>query len=225
LTAIIETAPSNGTNGSGRVSSERVSSERDERIVTPAFDEPGDSSRWMPSSFGELIDVVRQDWRVNGRDWTKPGFRALAVHRFGNWRMTFGSFVARAPLARIYRAMFRFVRNHYGIEIEYTVRLGRGVIIEHQSGIVVNGYATLGDGCILRQGVTIGNRRLDDPTGVPVFGRDVNIGAGASVLGRITIGDGAQIGSNSDDVPAGATAVGIPARIVKVSPTTTATTA
>jgi len=186
-------------------------------MVTPVVDEPGDSGRWMPSSFGELIDVVRQDWRVNGRDWTKPGFRALAVHRFGNWRMTFGSFVARAPLSRIYKTMFRFVRNHYGIEIEYTVRLGRGVVIEHQSGIVVNGYATLGDGCILRQGVTIGNRRLDDPTGVPVFGREVNIGAGASVLGRITIGDGAQIGSNSvvvDDIPAGATAVGIPARIV-----------
>ena len=192
-------------------------------MVTPIVDEPGDSGRWMPSSLGELIDVVKQDWRVNGRDWTKPGFRALAVHRFGNWRMTFGSFVARAPLSRIYKTMFRFVRNHYGIEIEYTVRLGRGVVIEHQSGIVVNGYATLGDGCILRQGVTIGNRRLDDPTGVPVFGRDVNIGAGASVLGRITIGDGAQIGSNSvvvDDIPAGATAVGIPARIVKLGATT-----
>src|SRR5947207_8760398 len=97
-----------------------------------------------------LVAQIREDWIAHGRDWTRPGFRAVAVHRFGNWRMRIRSKFLRAPFSVIYRMMFRRVRNVYGIELPYTVKLGRRVIFEHQSGIVIHGNSVIGDGCIIR---------------------------------------------------------------------------
>ena len=160
---------------------------------------------------------IREDWRANGRDWTRPGFRTLAVHRFGVWRMTVRPKLLRAPLSLIYRALFRRCRNVYGIELPWSVKVGRGVIIEHQGGIVVHGASVIGDRCILRQGCTLGLRRLDDLTAAPVLEDDVQLGAGAVLLGSIRIGRGARIGANAvvlDDVPPGGLAVGVSARII-----------
>jgi serine O-acetyltransferase len=163
-----------------------------------------------------LFAQIREDWIAHGRDWTLPGFRAVAIQRFGVWRMGVRPKLLRAPLSLIYRAKYRFMRNVYGIELPYTVQLGRNVVFEHQHGIVIHGCAKIGDGCIIRQGVTIGNRSLDKPLDAPTLGRNVNVGAGAKLLGRITIGDNAVIGANAvvlTDVPAGALAVGVPAVI------------
>jgi serine O-acetyltransferase len=125
-------------------------------------------------------------------------------------------------LARlIYHFAYRQVRNRYGIELPWTVELGRRVVFEHQGAIVVHGYAEIGDDCILRHGVTIGNRYLDRPLEAPRLGARVNVGAGAQILGDISIGDGAQIGANAvvlSDVPPGATAVGIPASVIRRAP-------
>jgi serine O-acetyltransferase len=165
-----------------------------------------------------LWDLIREDFNANERDWTKPGFRALAVYRFGIWRMGIGSKIFRAPMSFIYRSMFRYVRNHYGIELPYTAAVGRRVVIEHQGDIVVHGHSVIGDGCILRQGVTLGNKNLDAPLDAPILGKNVNIGAGAKILGKVTIGDGAQIGANAvviRPIPAGAVAVGNPARLIE----------
>jgi len=118
----------------------------------------------------------------------------------------------------IYRAMFRRCRNVYGIELPFSVALGRRVIIEHQGAIVIHGNCQIGDDCIIRQGVTLGNKSLDRPMDAPVLGRRVNVGAGAKILGAVTIGDDAVIGANAVvlcDVPAAATAVGIPARVIE----------
>jgi serine O-acetyltransferase len=167
-----------------------------------------------------LLEQIVEDWRTNGRDWTRPGFQALAIHRFGNWRMKVRPIILRAPLSVVYRTLFRYARNFYGIELPYHAEIGRRVVIEHQTGIVVHGNARVGDDCIIRHGVTIGNRRIDNPFDAPTLGRGVNIGAGAKILGGVTVGDGAQIGANAvvnTDVPAGATAVGIPARIVRAA--------
>src|SRR5438046_1148765 len=167
-----------------------------------------------------LFAQIREDWIAHGRDWTKPGFRAIAVHRFGNWRMRIGNKIVRAPFSVLYRMMFRFVRNRYGIELPYSAVIGRRVVIEHQSAIVIHGNSVIGDESIIRQGVTLGNKTLDRPLDAPTLGKRVNVGAGAKILGAVTIGDGATVGANSvvvHDVPAGALAVGIPARVLERS--------
>lgn len=164
-----------------------------------------------------LLAQIKEDWIAHGRDWTLPGFRAVAVQRFGVWRMTIKPLIFRAPLSVLYRALYRKIRNGYGIELPYTVQLGRRVIIEHQSGIVIHGYSVIGNDCIIRQGVTLGNRYLDRPFDAPKLGNRVNIGAGAKILGNLTIGDDACIGANAvvlSDIPPGSTAVGIPAKLI-----------
>jgi serine O-acetyltransferase len=128
--------------------------------------------------------------------------------------------LVRAPFSTLYRVLFHGVRNFYGIELPYTARVGRRVVIEHQGGIVIHGGATIGDECILRQGVTVGNRSMDRPFDAPRLGARVSVGAGAKILGAISVGDAAKIGANAvvlTDVPPGASAVGIPARVAKSS--------
>jgi len=162
-----------------------------------------------------LMEIIKEDWRAHRCDWTLPGFRAVAVCRFGQWRMTVSSKLLRAPLSIFYRILFRRVRNVYGIELPYSVKLGRRVVFEHQGAIIIHGNVSIGDDCVIRQGVTIGNRYLDRPLEAPVLGCGVNVGAGAKILGDLTIGDNASVGANSvvvHDVTAGATVVGIPAK-------------
>ncbi|PZU07486.1 serine acetyltransferase [Sphingomonas sp.] len=163
-----------------------------------------------------LFAQIREDWIAHGRDWTRPGFRAVAIQRFGVWRMTVSPKLLRAPLSILYRMMFRRVRNNYGIELPYSVSLGRRVIVEHQGGIVVHGNTVIGDDCIIRQNCTLGLRRLDALDDAPILGNRVDLGAGSVVLGKVRLGDGAKVGANAvvlTDVPPGALAIGVPARI------------
>lgn len=163
-----------------------------------------------------LGSQILEDWRAHGRDWTKPGFRAVATYRLGVWRMGVASKFIRAPLSVLYRFLYRRCRNLYGIELPYTVKLGRGVVVEHQGGIVIHGQSVIGDHCIIRQGCTLGIRHMDALDDAPILGNHVQLGAGAVILGRVRLGDYAVIGANSvvlSDVPAGGLAVGVPAQI------------
>lgn len=165
----------------------------------------------------ELIEQVKEDWDENGRDWTRPGFRALAVHRFGNWRMSVEQKLLRAPLSVLYRMGERHCRNVYGIELPYSAKVGRRVKIEHQGGIVVHGDSVIGDECTIRQGVTLGMKNTDKAFDAPTLERGVDVGAGAVILGAIVVGEGASVGANAvvvKDVEAGAVAVGVPARVI-----------
>ena len=104
-----------------------------------------------------------------------------------------------------------------GIEIHPGATIGRRVFIDHGMGIVIGETAEIGDDCTLYHGVTLGGTSWNKGKRHPTLGRGVVIGAGAKILGPILVGDGAKIGSNAvvvRDVPAGATAVGIPARIL-----------
>jgi serine O-acetyltransferase len=163
-----------------------------------------------------LWRLIKEDYEAHGRDASRPGFQALAVYRFGVARMKVGPKPVRAPLSVLYRALFRGVRNFYGIELPYTAKVGRRVVFEHQHGIVIHGQSVIGDECVIRQGVTLGIRRLDALDDAPVLGKNVDVGCGAKILGRVHVGDGAAIGANAvvlDDVPEGQVAVGIPARV------------
>ena len=141
-----------------------------------------------------------------------PGLHAIVLHRFSHtcWNLGF-KWVARF--------VSNFARWFTGIEIHPAARIGERVFFDHAMGVVVGETAEIGDGCTIYQGVTLGGTSLYK--GVkrhPTLGKDVVVGAGAKVLGGFTVGEGARIGSNAvvvKPVPAGATAVGNPARIIQ----------
>lgn len=171
----------------------------------------------VPPEAMSLRALIREDYQTHHHDWTLPGFRTLAVYRFGVWRMGVRFWPLRAFFHIAYQVMFRHCRNVYGIELPYTARVGRKVMIEHQGGIVIHGNTVIGDHTRIRQGCTIGVRRVDRANEAPVIGRNVDIGAGAALLGAIHVGDNASVGANAvvlHDVPAHALVVGIPARVV-----------
>lgn len=171
----------------------------------------------LKTSLLAMWQQIVEDWRAHQSDWTKPGFRAVAVHRFGVWRMQIQPKFLRAPFSVIYRSHYRYVRNVYSIDLPYTVQLGRRVVFEHQGAIVIHGDCHIGDDSIIRQGVTLGNRYLQYPLDAPRLGKRVNVGAGAKILGAVVLGDDVNIGANAvvlADVLDGQTAVGIPAKIL-----------
>ncbi|HEX7606386.1 MAG TPA: serine O-acetyltransferase [Usitatibacter sp.] len=143
-----------------------------------------------------------------------PGFHALQMHRFSHtlWRM------GLRWLARFTSHIARFLT---GVEIHPGAAIGRRVFIDHGMGVVVGETAEIGDGCTLYHGVTLGGVSWNKGKRHPTLGRNVVVGAGAKILGPFIVGEGAKIGSNSvvvKAVPAGATVVGIPGRIVEAGP-------
>lgn len=171
----------------------------------------------MSNGFAALCSQIAEDFDAHGREWTKPGFRTVAVHRFGAWRMTVKSKILRAPLSLLYRWAYRHCRNVYGIELPYTVVLGRRVIIEHQGGIVVHGNSAIGDDCIIRQNCTLGIRRMNELNQAPTLEAGVSLGTGAVILGSVIIGEGCTVGANAvvlSDVPARSLAIGVPAKTI-----------
>lgn len=172
----------------------------------------------------ELWALIREDYKANTRSIFSPGFQALAVHRFGVWKHPIRSRILRAPLSVLYRAMNLVVRNLYGIELDIGTHVGRRVQIAHQHGIVIHPLARIGDDCLLRQGVSIGQGF--HPTGsvqpgAPKIGNRVLIGAGAIIAGAIEVGDDAVIGPNAvvmTNVPPNSIASVPPARIMPRPP-------
>ena len=140
-----------------------------------------------------------------------PGLHALVWHRAITHPLW------RAGLRWLARWMAHWSRLFTGIEIHPGATIGRRVFIDHGMGVVIGETAEIGDDCTLYHGVTLGGTSWNKGKRHPTLGRGVVIGAGAKVLGPILLGDGAKIGSNAvvvRDIPPGATAVGIPARVV-----------
>lgn len=142
-----------------------------------------------------------------------PGFHALQMHRVSHalWRANL------RWLARLSSHVARFLT---GIEIHPGAVIGRRVFIDHGMGVVIGETAEIGDDCTLYHGVTLGGVSWNRGKRHPTLGRGVVVGAGAKILGPFTVGDGAKVGSNSvvvKAVPAGATVVGIPARVVEAA--------
>ncbi len=172
------------------------------------------------STNNSLWQQIKEDWIAHGCDWTKPGFRAVAVHRFGVWKTKIQPKLLQIPFRILYGMMYRKIRNNYGIELPLNVQLGRRVVIHHQGTIVIHENSSIGDDSTICQGVTLGNRHMKRPFEAPKLGKGVNVSAGAKILGNVIIEDGANIGANAVvlcNVPAGATAVGIPAKIIPSS--------
>jgi serine O-acetyltransferase len=164
-----------------------------------------------------LWALLREDLAAHDGDWSEQGFWAVAVHRFGNWRMGFRSKPIRAPLTLLYRVLSKLVEITTGITLPYTVKLGRRVRIWHHGGMILHARA-IGDDCHIRHNTTFGVAHRDRNRAIPVIGDRVDIGCGVCILGDVTVGDDAVVGANSvvlSDVPAGAVAVGAPAKVVR----------
>lgn len=141
-----------------------------------------------------------------------PGLHAIVMHRWAHWCWLRG-------LKWLGRFISHIARGLTGIEIHPGATIGRRVFIDHGFGVVIGETAEVGDDCTIYQGVTLGGTALHKGAKRhPTLANNVIIGAGAKVLGAFTVGEAAKIGSNAvvvKEVPAGATAVGNPARIVQ----------
>lgn len=162
-----------------------------------------------------MFEHIRADLRNYRGRWWEQGFWVMLVYRFGRWRYGIKPALIRKPLSLLYKIAYKFVQILTGIDLPCEVEVGRNFVIDHFGGIIVSGYAKFGDNCRLRHDVCVGLRHTDEPV-APVIGNNVDIGAGAKILGPITIGDNVLIGANAvviTDVPSNSIAVGVPAKI------------
>ncbi|MCD8094821.1 MAG: serine O-acetyltransferase [Ruminococcus sp.] len=144
---------------------------------------------------------------------TYSGIHAVILHRIAHW------FYERKMIviARIISQVSRFFT---GIEIHPGAKIGKGLLIDHGSGVVIGETAEIGDYCLLYQGCTLGGTGKDHGKRHPTLGNNVMVGCGAKILGPFKVGDGAKIAANAvvlKEVPPNSTAVGVPARIVRVN--------
>ncbi len=161
-----------------------------------------------------LLQLIHEDWVNHGRSFTRAGFHAVAVYRLGAWHLRLPR-LFRYPVRVVYGALYFVTRNLYGIELPPGTSIGRRFHIGHQGGIVVIRMAEIGDDVSIRQNVTIGIT-LDRGGASPKIGDRVDIGAGAVIIGGVTVGEDAIIGPNavvSRDVPPGGRAFALPARV------------
>jgi serine O-acetyltransferase len=169
-----------------------------------------------------MLNVIRQDLQaVFDRDpaatskleviLTYAGFHALMAYRLAHWLTSYG-----IPL--VPRAISQVARWLTGIEIHPSARIGIGFFIDHGMGVVIGETAEIGDYVTLFQGVTLGGTGKERGKRHPTLGNHVVVGAGAKILGGITIGDNVKIGANSvvlKSVSANSTVIGVPARVIK----------
>jgi serine O-acetyltransferase len=160
-----------------------------------------------------MFDNIRADFNAHGRDAGAQGFWAMVVYRFGRWRYGVRPALLRKLFSFIYKVLYKIVQIITGIELPCEAIVGRNFVIDHFGGIIVSGYARFGDNCRIRNGVVVGLRRVEEPV-APIIGNNVDIGAGAKLLGPIRIGDNSIIGANAvviEDVPENSIAIGVPA--------------
>jgi serine O-acetyltransferase len=163
-----------------------------------------------------MFENIRADLAAYDRNWGAQGFWVMVVYRFGRWRYGIRYGIIRKPFSLLYKILYKMVQILTGIELPCEVRIGKNLRIDHFGDIIVSGYATFGDNCVLRNGVTVGIRHAGRKA-APKIGNNVDIGAGAKILGDVTVGDNVNIGANAvviTDVPANSIAVGVPARIM-----------
>lgn len=165
-----------------------------------------------------LLALIGEDRGTHGEGLLAQGFWALAIYRLSHPRLACRNRVVRKLWYIPNIAGRKLIEITCGIMLPETAIIGRRLTIEHFGGIIIHGAARIGDDCILRQGVTLGNKSEDRPHDAPHLGDRVTVGAGAKLLGAIRVGDDVVVGANSvvtRDVPAGAVVAGIPARIIK----------
>ncbi len=165
-----------------------------------------------------MFEYVKQDYETYQGNIFEQGFWVMLVYRFGRWRYTINYVYIRKIFSLIYKILFKIIQITTGVELPCETKIGKNFKIDHFGGIIISGYASIGDNCRIRNGVVIGLKNTDTPC-APTIGNNVDIGAGAKLLGNIKIGDNVAIGANAvvlRDVPDNSLAVGVPAQIKRI---------
>ena len=142
-----------------------------------------------------------------------PGLHALIYHRAAHW-------LYRRKLLFLARCVSQWSRHFTGIEIHPGATIGRRLVIDHGMGIVIGETTVIGDDVLLYQGVTLGGTGKEKGKRHPTLGNNVMVGCGAKILGPFTVGDNARVAANAvvlSEIPPDSTAVGVPARVVRVA--------
>ena len=140
-----------------------------------------------------------------------PGYRAVRSYRLAHWFYEHGHYL-------IARWISQRAARKTGIEIHPGAKIGKGLFIDHGSGVVIGETSEIGNNCTIYQGATLGGTGKDSGKRHPTLGNNVMVGAGARILGPFTVGENSKIASNAvvlEEVPPNSTAVGVPATIVK----------
>lgn len=143
-----------------------------------------------------LLRLLLEDFNTYDYSVLQPGFWAVALHRLGNARMDVKSKKLRAPLSLAYKTAAVGVNWLWGIDLSYTVKLGRRVRIWHHGCVILNAKS-IGSDVHIRHNTTLGVARIAEPDMRPTIGSGVEIGVGACVLGDVHVGEGAVIGANA----------------------------
>jgi serine O-acetyltransferase len=179
---------------------------------------PSGNTNANPDGKG-LVELVLEDFRTHDRSLLEAGFWAVAVHRFGNWRMGLKPKLLRVPFSVAYKVAHRSINWFWGIDLGYTVKLGRRVRIWHHGGIVLSARS-IGDDVHIRHNTTMGIARRSEVTKRPTIEDRVDIGVGACIVGDVTVGHDSVIGANAVVVtsfPPHSRLAGVPARTIAKS--------
>lgn len=179
-----------------------------------------DGSKNMNPADISFFALVAEDFRTNDSNIFHQGFLMLLIHRLGNLRMDIPWRPLRIIPTLIYRFFNKLAQILFGMKLDYTVKVGRRVKLEHFGGMIL-GAREIGNDVWIRQNTTLGIRSVEDPRAKPMIGSFVDIGAGAVIVGNITIGDNSIVGANTvifSNVPPNSVVSGVPGKVIGRNP-------
>jgi serine O-acetyltransferase len=163
-----------------------------------------------------MFDQLREDYKRHESSVLNPALWAVLNYRYGVWAARIELAPLRWLASKMYGLFSFLVLITSGIRLHRQVQIGKGFHLIHSGNIQIHPNTVIGDYCGIQQDVTLGTAM--ERKGAPIIGNNVYIGKGATILGKVTIGDNVRVAANTlviDDVPPNTTAIGVPARVIK----------
>ncbi len=177
---------------------------------------PGDRNQ-NPAGIS-FLKLISEDFHTYDNNLLEPGLWAVIIHRYGNLRMDIKPRLLRMPFSLLYQVLHILMKWFWGINLGYSVKLGRRVRLWHHGGMVL-GPISIGDDVHIRHNTTMGVKSKDEKWKRPVIEERVDVGVGVCILGDVTVGHDSVIGANSVVVrsfPPYSTLFGVPARLINI---------